>query len=232
MRNTVLVLVLLSSTIAIPFLSSLVPPNMRTASLLLLSLSAAASAIFLLPRFHPPTTPTPVVVHSQGPTIEKLERLAQLLSLRVQVADILVATGQGCRGSWLIKGDAALAVDLSQAKIAEKSEDTKQATIILPEPAVLQPRVDHSRTRTWSVERVAWLPWNADQDALRDAVYAEAQRLVEHTAVSPENIQAAKRAAETALKAIYAEVGWTLVVKWEGDAPAAQTTNRGRPHDQ
>ena len=160
-------------------------------------------------------------MHSQGPTIEKLERLAQLLSLRVQVADILVATGQGCRGSWLIKGDAALAVDLSQAKIAEKSEDTKQATIILPEPQVLQPRVDHSRTRTWSVERVAWLPWTADQDALRDAVYAEAQRLVEHTAASHENIQAAKRAAETALKAIYAEVGWTLVVKWEGDAPAA-----------
>ena len=30
MRSTVLVLVLLSSTIAIPFLPSLVPPNMRT----------------------------------------------------------------------------------------------------------------------------------------------------------------------------------------------------------
>ncbi len=39
MRNTVLVLVLLSSTIAIPFLPSLVPPNTRTISLLLLSLS-------------------------------------------------------------------------------------------------------------------------------------------------------------------------------------------------
>ena len=60
-----------------------------------------------------------------------------------------------------------------------------------------------------------------DQDALRDAVYAEAQRLVEHTAASPENIQAAKRAAETALKAIYAEFGWTLIVKWDSDAPAA-----------
>ena len=62
-------------------------------------------------------------------------------------------------------------MDLGQAKIADKSEDTKQATIILPQPDVLQPRVDHSRTRTWSVERLAWLPWNADQDALRDAVY-------------------------------------------------------------
>ncbi len=131
-------------------------------------------------------------------------------------------TRQGCSGSWLIKGDAALCVDLSKAKIADKSEDTKQATIILPEPTVMQPRVDHSRTRTWSVERVAWLPWTADQDALRDAVYAEAQRLVEHTAASDENIQAAKMTAEVVLKGHYSEVGWSLAVKWGGaDSPKA-----------
>jgi hypothetical protein len=67
MRNTILVLILLSSTIAIPFLPSLVPPDMRTTLLLLLSLSAAASAIFLLPRFHSQDPPAPVVVHSQAP---------------------------------------------------------------------------------------------------------------------------------------------------------------------
>ena len=224
MRNTILVLVLLSSTISIPFLPSLVPPDMRTTALLLLSLSAAASAIFLLPRFHSPDPPATVVVHSQGPTIQKLERLSTLVSLRVEIADILVATGQGCRGSWLITGDALLAVNLSQAKITDKQDDAKQATIILPQPEVFQPRVDHSRTRTWSVERVAWLPWNADQDALRDAVYAEAQKLIAHTAASAENIQAAKLTAETVLKALYAEVGWTLAVKWDNaptDSPKA-----------
>ena len=109
---------------------------------------------------------------------------------------------------------------MSQAKITDKHEDTKQATIILPEPQVLAPRVDHSRTRTWSVERVAWLPWHADQDGLRDAVMAEAQKLVAHTAASAENIQAAKIAAETILKSLYSEVGWSLVVKWGGaDSP-------------
>ncbi len=218
MRNTILVLVLLSSTIAIPFLPSLVPPNMRTTALLLLSLSAAASAIFLLPRFHPPATPAPVVVHSQGPTVEKLERLSQLVTTRVQVADILVAEGQGCRGSWLVKGNALIAVDLGRAKITDKSEDTKQATIILPQPDVLQPRVDHRRTRTWSVERLAWLPWNADQDALRDAVMNEAQQLVAHTATSLDNIQTARITAETILKLLYAEVGWQLTVKWDAEA--------------
>ena len=103
---------------------------------------------------------------------------------------------------------------MTQVKISDKHEDTKQATIILPQPAVLQPRVDHSRTRTWSVERTAWLPWHADQDSLRDAVMAEAQKLVAHAAGSPENIQTAKMTAETVLKALFAEVGWQISVTW------------------
>ncbi len=165
----------------------------------------------------------PVIINSQGPTVEKLQKLSHLLTLRVQIADVLIAEGQGCRGSWLIKGDALLAVNLSQAKITDKQEDARQATLILPEPQVFQPRVDHSRTRTWSVERVAWLPWHADQDALRDAVYAEAQKLVEHTANSAENIQTAKLTAETVLKGLYSEVGWNVAVKWGNDSPKAAT---------
>ncbi len=165
----------------------------------------------------------PVIINSQGPTVEKLQKLSHVLTLRVQIADVLIAEGQGCRGSWLIKGDALLAVNLSQAKITDKQEDAKQATLILPEPQVFQPRVDHSRTRTWSVERVAWLPWHADQDALRDAVYAEAQKLVEHTATSAENIQTAKLTAETVLIGLYSEVGWNVAVKWGNDSPKAAT---------
>ena len=65
------------------------PTTMRPTTLLLIVLAAASSAIFVLPRFLPPGTPPPVIVHSQGPTIEKLERLSQLVTLRVQVADIL-----------------------------------------------------------------------------------------------------------------------------------------------
>ncbi len=165
----------------------------------------------------------PVIINSQGPTVEKLQKLSHLLTLRVQIADVLIAEGQGCRGSWLIKGDALLAVNLSQAKITDKQEDARQATLILPEPQVFQPRVDHSRTRTWSVERVAWLPWHADQDALRDAVYAEAQKLVAHTAASAENLSQAKLTSETVLKGLYSEVGWNVAVKWGNDSPKTAT---------
>ena len=56
-----------------------------------------------------------------------------------------------------------------------KNEATKQALIVLPQPEILQPRVDHDRTKTWEVRRMVWLPWNADQDQLRDEVMRQAQ---------------------------------------------------------
>ena len=221
MRIAALSLIFLTATSSILVLPRL-PPTTRTTALLLIGLTAATAAIFVLPRLIPPATPAPVIVQSQGPTIAKLERLSQLVTTRVQIADIMVAVGQGCRGSWLIKGDALLSVNLGQAKITDKHEDTKQATIILPEPQVLQPRVDHSRTRTWAVDRLAWLPWNADQDSLRNAVMAEAQKLVAHAAGSAENIQAAKMTAEGVIKALYAEVGWQVAVEWAKEpSPAA-----------
>jgi hypothetical protein len=75
--------------------------------------------------------------------------------------------------------------------------------------------VDHQRTRTWEVRRLAWMPWNADQDRLRDTVMLQAQQLVARAACSAENIQQAKIAAETILKTLYAEVGWEVQVTWE-----------------
>ena len=214
MRNIALAAVLLTAASLYFLLPRLVPLAMRPTALLLIVLAAASSAVLLIPRLVPPSTPPTVVIHSEGPTVEKLERLSQLVTTRIQIADILVAEGNGCRGSWLIKDDALLSVNLGQASITDKHDDTKQATIILPEPQVLQPRVDHSRTRTWAVDRLAWLPWNADQDSLRDAVMAEAQKLVSHTASSAENLSQAKLAAETVLKGLYSEVGWNVAVTW------------------
>ena len=68
-----------------------------------------------------------------------------------------------------------------------------------------------------------WLPWNADQYALRDAVYAEGQKLVAHTAASTENLQTARATAELVIKSLYSEVGWQLTVKWGSDSPQAAT---------
>jgi len=159
--------------------------------------------------------PPPVVVKSQGPTIERLERLSSLVTSRVSVADILIGEGEGCCGAWLIRGDALLAVDLSHAQITEKDEGARRATIVLPPPGILQPRVDHERTKTWEVRRNVWLPWHADQDKLRDAVMLQAQCLVSQAAASKENIEQAKRSAAAILRALFEELGWDVRICWQ-----------------
>ena len=159
------------------------------------------------------------MVHSQGPTIERLEQLSHIVTIRVYVADVLVGEGNGCRGAWLIRGDALIAVNLTHATINEKDEDNKRATIQLPKPQILQARVDHEKTRTWEVKTTTWIPWASDQDNLRDAVMLQAQQLVAHAAGSAENLSQAKLTAETVLRALYAEVGWQISVTW-ADLPS------------
>jgi hypothetical protein len=207
---------------------------MRTLIVVLLTLLiTVVSWDFVLPRLPPPTmpvsapAPAPVIVHSQGPTIERLERLSHLVVTRVYVADVLVGEGEGCRGAWLIKGDALVGVNLGRARIAEKDEATKEALIVLPPPEVMQPRVDHQRSKTWEVRRETWLPWNADQDRLRDEVMLQAQQLVARAAGSNENLQQARTAAATIVKGFFEEVGWEVKVVWE-EASLAKTADKTR----
>lgn len=155
---------------------------------------------------------------SQGPTIERLERLSHLVTMRVYVADVLTAEAEGHRGAWLIRGDGLIAVNLARASITAKDDQAKQAVIRLPPPEVLQARVDHTRTRTWEVRKTTWVPWRGDQDKLRDCVMLHAQRLVAHTAGSPENLGQAKAAAEAIIRSFYEEFGWRVRVVWEGDS--------------
>jgi hypothetical protein len=105
-------------------------------------------------------------------------------------------------------------VDLSRAEILDKDDEARRATVRLPPPEVMQARVDHQRTKTWRVSRMAWLPWNADQDRLRDSVMLQAQQLVAQAAGSAESIQQAKAAAAAIIAGFYGEVGWQVEVTW------------------
>ena len=209
---------------------------MRTTILLLVTMVTFVVAVTLvLPRLQ--ATPASIAVQSQGPTIQRLERLSHLVTTRVAVADVLIGEGEGCRGSWLIRGDALIGVDLSRAQILDKDDQARRATVRLPPPEVMQARVDHQRSRTWQVSRMAWLPWNADQHRLRDAVMFQAQQLVVQAAGSAESIQQAKTTAEAIITAFYGEVGWQVEVTWEPkaarrprDGAAIRGTRCRRPH--
>lgn len=158
---------------------------------------------------------TPVVTTwSSGPTIEHLETLSDLICLRVHISDVLVGENDNVRGSWLVKGDAVLGIDLRQGKVIESDTARRQAKLKLPVPVVQSPRVDHERTRTWSVERLTWIPWKGDPDYLRDEAMRQAQRVIQRVTGSEENVDAAKKSAERLIREIYRMVGWEVAVEW------------------
>ena len=159
--------------------------------------------------------PPPIVVSSSGPTIDRLEKLSQLVTSRVYVADVLIGEGDGCRGCWLVRGDSLLAIPLNKASVIDKDDSTKRATIRLPPPEILQARVDHTKTKTWEVKTTTWIPFRADQDAVRDEVMHQAQLMVAQAAGSKENIEQAKRSAEVIIGALYEHVGWEVKIAWQ-----------------
>jgi len=160
--------------------------------------------------------PTPPVVNSIGPTVTQLERIGELTTTRVYVTDVLSAEGEGYRGSWLIKGDALLSCDMTKAKFEKVSNEKRKATVRLPLIRVISARVDHSKTKTWSVEKTSWLPWNwGDQGIVCDSAMFHAQKLVEAAAGSEKHLDPAKAQAELLIRQMYSIIEWNVDVEWE-----------------
>ena len=179
--------------------------------LLLLVAFSVGLGIWLGSREH-----TPPQVRSMAPTVTQLERIGELAATRVHVTDVLSAEGEGYRGSWLIKGDALLSLDVSKATIVRVNTATRTATMRLPQPRVVSARVDHDRTKIWSVEKTTWLPWKwGDQGVLRDAAMYHAQQLIESAAASERNLALARSQTELIIHRMYDLVDWKIDVDWE-----------------
>ena len=162
-----------------------------------------------------PSVKTDTTIWSTGPTVTHIESLGQLVATKVYVSDVLTAEGEGYRGSWLIKGDGLISIDLTRAHVFQIDPKIRRAWIMLPQPKVLSARVDHERSKTWSVEKTSWLPWRGDGDALRDQAMFHAQKLVEHAASSKDNMDHARGSAEKVLESVYRMVEWQVVIEWE-----------------
>ena len=178
-----------------------------------------AQAVALLRGWDPGVRETPPTFRSPGPTVVQLERLQQLVSTRVHVADVLVGESRWLEGSWIIQGDALLAVDMSGAEIEDRDETARTAAIVLPRPAVLSARVNHEKTRQWDIKSRSWIPLAGsllgDRRAIEEQAMREAQRLVERAAGAEDNAATARRGAESMLADFYRGVGWQVSVRWK-----------------
>jgi hypothetical protein len=180
---------------------------------------ALAQANLLLSKWDFRMGDTAPSIRSSGPTIVQLERLQYLVSTRVHVADILVAESRWLEGSWIIQGDGLLAVDMAKAEIKDRNEQAKTAVIVLPQPAVLSPRVNHQQTQAWDIKSRSWVPLAGmvlgDRSAMETQAMLQAQQLVERAAGSGDNKAMARQGVEGMLTEFYRAVGWHISVQWK-----------------
>ena len=159
--------------------------------------------------------PEPLKVRSMVPTVIQLEKIGELAPTRIHITDVIYAQGEGYRGSWLINGDALLSCDMSKATLVDVDTEARTATIRMPPLRVIAARVDHEKTKTWSVEKTTWLPWKwGDQGVMRDAAMFHAQQLIETAAGSERHMSPAKAQAELLIRQMYDFIEWTVSVEW------------------
>jgi len=157
-----------------------------------------------------------------GPTIEQVRMLSELVTTRVDVADVQETqisgyTG-GIKAAILVKGDFLLGVDLSKARFDSVNAEGRTAVLVLPQPQVSSPRVDHDRTRLLSVgEQGLWkiVPGDAAYTAVIDLAYREAQRIVGAAADQSSLIDRSRRQAQEVLGTFFEAMGWKLKVRWD-----------------
>jgi len=164
-------------------------------------------------------TPAPAVFHS-APSIDCVQKLAELVSLRVLVSDILTVDQPGWlagyKGAWIVKGDALCVTDLHRAQIQEIRDPTGEpmVRIELPRPSVRSARLDHSQTRTYDLRAKGWIPLFSVPESVRSEALQRAQQIVERTANQDDYLIQAQRQTEAVLTTFYAAAGFRSQIVW------------------
>lgn len=191
-------------------------------AIMLFAVAAGAAFALIFSRTKHGTAPP--VPRSLGPTITELRSLSYLVTTRVTISDVLTihpedrdedGTKSGYRLALIVRGDALLAVDMAAAKVETKNEETKAATVRLPVPEVIQPRVDHDKSRIWDLSRSIWIDLRKIPDSVRDHAWRQAQELVKHAAGEREAVERARGSAEMLIKRFYKMVDWDVQVVWD-----------------
>lgn len=176
-----------------------------------------ALCFWLMSRLEKATSLT----HHTGPTIEQIQKLSQLVTLKVDVADVLETQVKGYTGGAkaviLVKGDLLLSTDLSHAKFEQMDQQHRTATLILPSPQVAQPRLDHNKTRLFALtEYGLWsiTPSDKADRAVLNQAYREAQEIVAGTGEVPDLKEQAKKHTEECLGSFFRAMNWVVTVKW------------------
>ena len=166
---------------------------------------------------------------TSAPTVEQLKPLAALMTHRVVVVDALTVTIAGytgdLRAAVIVRGDAMVTVDLTQARIEAIDHEARTAVIVLPPPHVVSARVDHEHTSVFSIESSglwALVPTDDGRAELIDMAMRQAQQAVARASSEPVVIEQSRARAEALICSFFAEsLKWSVIVQW-ADKPDAR----------
>lgn len=186
----------------------------------LLLLMLLAGAAFIIARLMPLLlAPVP---DDQPLTLERLQEVAELLTLRIGVEETLVTQIDGYVGgisvTLLVRGDVSLGVDLAQGRLVQVDPSRRRATLVLPPPHCVAPRVDQERSQVLALSRSGlWrmAPTSRPESAVLQAALLDAQHRVEAAAASPPARRRAQAHAAAVLQRFGQSLGWTIDLRWQ-----------------
>lgn len=160
------------------------------------------------------------------PTVEQIEALSSLTTLRVHVADAIVTEIAGKTGSikavLVVHGEVTLGVDLSKAKFESVDLKTRTAILVLPAPQVQSVSLDQEKTKVVALcENGLWtvVPGRGEVDAVAaNLAYRVAEKVVAQAADDPDLIERSRHQAEEIFTAFFKAVNWTVQIR-SCDAP-------------
>lgn len=163
---------------------------------------------------------------SAGPTLEAVQALALLVTMKVAVSDVQVTRMQGYTGAakaaLLVRGDFILGADLKRARFAKIDPSAKAVELVLQLPTASNPRVDLSRTRLVDLGTEGlWelVPNRTVELTVTDEAYRDAQQTVERVSRESQWQEQARQQAESVLRTFFGSIGWTVNVEWTSDGP-------------
>ncbi|HEY8750308.1 MAG TPA: DUF4230 domain-containing protein [Tepidisphaeraceae bacterium] len=165
--------------------------------------------------------PQPQLISTHLLTIERIEELSALTTLKVEVADAQVTEIRGRTGGikavLVVRGDVTIGVDLSAAHFGDVDELKRTATLTLPEPRVQSVRLDHEKTRligVWPEGLWEIVPGGQEADtAAVNLAYRDAERALTAAAQNPELIERSGKQAQVVLRVCFAALGWEVAIK-------------------
>ncbi len=210
---------------------------MKTLIICLASLAAGVLAGGLLFAYADDPHPREVSHHHVGPTLERVQRLARLVTLNVPIADVQTSRLEGYTGSAsvviVVKGDVEIGTDLSRATFDSLDAERRCAVLILSQPTFSRPRLDHERTFIYRIDRTGlWKlpPGDGGQRDLINAALREAQRLLAAAAQQSSLIDQSRRLTEEILRGLFEACGWRIEIRWMAPSDEALAASFNPTH--